>query len=468
VSTVDMKTTHSLCLAAALCFSAACATPRASLPPATTPAVVEPVALAPSAPAAVSVSGCPALGANAPTVRFGAEEMVPLCSDVYVEPALTREDRERVGRLYGPARDDVERGLGPLVSSPPLAIFCKTAACADYFAGTARRSAVLAPGRRLPGATYVAGPRLTIVILRIDDGARGYIAHERVHVEVGTRLGHEPVPTWFHEGLAAHVSGAPSCTGVERGVDDLRRLDQSAAWGDYTNAPSTMVPTYCQARAEVEAWVRRFGEPGLLDLLGKVRDGASFADVYGPMLTQGPGEVPTVLVSSAPSLGDGQRPFSLAMWIKPAARAGVLAHVSSTAVGTGWCAPFLGYDGDEHLVSQIFHGDGPAPASFAIAVDTKPRPLGKWTHVAMTWAPGSANRLYVDGVRVGEATPPRYRAPGAGPPVYVAWGSSNVGGTRCFRGAVTPGALRGKVADPRVYDTELGAADVAALARTPP
>ena len=86
----------------------------------------------------------------------------------------------------------------------------------------------------------------------------------------------------------------------------------------------------------------------------------------------------------------------------------------------------------------------------------------------MTWAPGSANRLYVGGALAGEARAPVYNAAGAGPPVYVAWGSTNVGGATCWHGAVTPGAFQGAVAAMRVYDTELGAADVAALARTPP
>src|SRR6202042_3104151 len=141
----------------------------------------------------------------------------------------TPEERERVGRMYAPARNDVERGLGRLVSPPPLAIFCKSKACSEYFGGTSGRSATLVPGRRMPGATYVPGPRLTVLILRVDDVARSYLAHEMAHAEVG-------------------------------------------------------------------AWVRRFGAPRLVELLRKVRDGASFADVYGPMQTQGPSEVPTVLV----------------------------------------------------------------------------------------------------------------------------------------------------------------------------
>ncbi len=440
----------------------------ATAAPASLTGPASPARPASSEAAAIEIPGCPPAEASAAPVRFGADAMVPLCRDVYVEPALTPEERERVGRMYAPARNDVERGLGPLVSPPPLAIFCKTKACSDYFAGSSARSATLVPGRRPPGATYVPGPRLTVLILRVDEPARGYLAHEMAHVEVGTRLPFPRLPAWFHEGLAAAVGDAPHCAAPVRGVDDLRRLDTLAAWGEYTGHRSTQEPTYCQARAEVDAWVHRFGAPRVVELMRKVRDGASFDEVYGPLQTQGPSEVPTVLVSTAPSLGDGQRPFSLAMWVKPAAETGVLAHVSSNALGTGWCTPFVGYDAEHHLVAQILHGGSPELASFAVAVDAKPRPLGKWTHVAMTWAPGSANRLYVGGVQVGEVAVPRYNAAGADAPVYVAWGSSNVGGARCFGGAVTPGAFQGSMTDVRVYDTELGAGDVAALARTPP
>ena len=467
-------------LGVALTLGSACRSPQggppiaptASTAPAAPPAALAASVTAPPTPPAPpsEVPGCPPREAGDPPVPFGAEEMVPLCRDVYVEPALTPDERARVARLYAASLDDVARGLGPLESAAPLAVLCKTRACSEHFVGTHMRSTVIAPGHRATGAAYVGGARVTIAIIRIDDAARGVLAHERVHVEAHVRLGHGRVPTWFNEGLAVVVGGEPTCAGHEdvKGIDDLRRLVHDAAWADYTNTANTMEATYCQARAEVGAWLRRAGKVGLLDLIARVRDGASFDDVYGPMQTQGGGPLPTVVVSSAPTLGDPTRPFSLAMWIKPAARTGTLAHVSATPVGTGFCGPFLGYDREQRIVSQVFHGDGPDLASFAVAVDPKPRPLGRWTHVAMTWAPGSPNRLYVGGSQVAEAKAPRYHAPGAGPPLYVAWGSINVGGTPCWPGAVSPGAFHGSVTETRVNDTELGPAEIAALARTPP
>jgi len=416
----------------------------------------------------VTVPDCQqALPGDAP-IRFGALAMEPLCRDLFVEPGLTDDERTGIAQGYASARNDVGRVLGPLASAPPLVIVCKTDVCAAYFAGSARRSWTLAPGDRLPGATYVASSRVTILVVRADERARAVMAHETVHVEVRHRLHGRDAPLWFHEGLAALVSGEPPCAHPgERGVDDLRRLARNAAWVEHTNMPGTLGPTYCQARAEVAIWVNKHGARALLDLLERVGAGAEFDAAYGPLTTQPPGPIPTLIVSAAASLGD-ERPFTLAMWIKPAAATGTLAHVSATPVGTGWCFPFVGYDAGHHIVAQLFHGTSPDRASFAVAVDSTLRPLGVWTHVAMTWGPNRGSRLYVNGTLATETAAPRYNAPGGGAPVYVAWGSSNVGGAVCWPGAIAQGAFDGSIADERVFDVELGAAEVAALAHIHP
>jgi len=443
-----------------------CAAPVAGAPP-IAPAVSAQVAAAP----ALEVRGCPPLERDAPGPALGAAPvaMVPLSRDLYVEGALTPSDRERVARLYDGAREDVERGLGPLESAPPLTLFCKTDACATYFGGVHHRSRVLPPGRRAEGAGYVAGPRVTVLILRADDDARGVLAHERVHVEVMRRLGDARRPTWFDEGLAAFIGDEPKCDArMRRGIDDLGRLETGAAWSEYTNIPGTLEPTYCQARAEVAAWRARSGPAGLVELLGKLRHGAVFGDVYGPMLSQPMSPPATVITSLASTLGDAKRAFSLALWIKPAALGGVLAHVSSTPVGTGWCGPFLGFDEDEHLVAQVLQAPSPDLAAFARATDPTVRATGVWTHVAMTWSPASGNRLYVSGALAASSPAPSYLAPSNGLPAFVTWGSSNVGGANCWHGGVARSAFQGLVADVRVVSGELDPAAIAALARTPP
>lgn len=44
--------------------------------------------------------------------------------------------------------------------------------------------------------------------------------------------------------------------------------------------------TYCQARAEVAAWIGKRGNAVVVQLLEAVRQGHSFAGQYGAMTTQ--------------------------------------------------------------------------------------------------------------------------------------------------------------------------------------
>src|SRR5262249_7091985 len=159
-------------------------------------------------------------------------------------------------------------------------------------------------GDRVPGARYVA-TQLTILLLGTGERTQGVLAHEAVHVEAVHRAGHRRMPAWFHEGLAVLVGGEPDCSQREgrglhdggdpqtpaTGVDDLRRLDRFGAWEEYTDTRDKREETYCQARAEVDAWVRRSGKARLFELFGKVRDGVSFEEAYGPMQTQAPGPI---------------------------------------------------------------------------------------------------------------------------------------------------------------------------------
>lgn len=93
-------------------------------------------------------------------------------------------------------------------------------------------------------------------------------------------------------------------------------------------------------------------------------------------------------------------------------------------------------------------------------------PAGRWTHVATTWSPNGSLRLYVDGVSRATSAAPRYAA--SGEPMYIASGSRNVGGELCWRGVIAAGSFDGDVADPRVFDAELDAAQIARIAAAHP
>jgi hypothetical protein len=191
-----------------------------------------------------------------------------------------------------------------------------------------------------------------------------------------------------------------------------------------------------------------------------------------PNPSTGPTAQPTIPgfpSSAAPAdLADGSKPFSIAMWIKPTKSGGTLAHVSSNADGTGWCIPFLGYDDSGRIVSQVFHGSGPAPTEFSVAGAAAPA-VGAWSHVAMTWAAGGSNRLYVNGVEVAATAAPTYNASGAGTRLVVTWGSSSTNGASyCWQGAVHAGDFQGAVQGTTVVNKALTRAEVGALAKARP
>jgi hypothetical protein len=398
--------------------------------------------------------------------------LVALGDDIHVDPASTPEERAQLRRDYADARRRVVEALGPLESEPPVAIYCKTDRCRDAFAGSAHRSRVRLPGEKLAGAIEVPGDRLTLVIVHIDSVA-DVTTHELVHVEIHARLHGASLPPWFNEGVAASIGGnTPHCDDqTEKGIDDLRRLANNREWSDYTNLRGRLDPTYCQARHELEAWMGRFGRSRLLQLIQAVRDGGSFYSLYGDMLTQPAGPMSTVLMSNVSDLADNRMPFSLALWIRPVESSGVLAHVSSTPAGTGWCTPFLGFNAAHQLVAQVIHGSSPEPSSYTIALSPKPPRLGRWTHVAMTWAPGSFARLYVNGAEVAATPAAGYNTRNATSSMYVTWGSSNIGGgnrSACWQGAIVPGAFKGAMTGMSIYNVALGASEIAKLAAARP
>jgi hypothetical protein len=351
---------------------------------------------------------------------------------------------------------------------------------------------VILSGQRVPGASYVGGATPTVILNGLDLGTW---VHELVHIEMRTRLGDAHVPDWFEEGLAFAWGQTLNVCSKDppHGIDDLRRLDR--VWGAYLDTriqdERSLVSdhsVYCQAGAEVDAWLKKNGRDALFALLEAVRKGGRFDDVYGPMLTQQPRPASTEMSLSrattgaielegrddsfvqtfgSPHLGAKDKPLSLSLWVKPHVAGGTLAHVSWNADGTGWCVPFLGFGREDKLVAQLLHGNGPERSEFAVATAPKVVPPGVWTHLAMTWRPEGTLRLYVNGARSAETPAPAFAAAGGGA-FYVTWGSPSTRGRGCWGGAITPGGFRGSIAKMSVVDRELSAEDVARLAQDKP
>jgi hypothetical protein len=375
--------------------------------------------------------------------------------------ATTPEERALLATALDHARASIAAALGPPRVGAAHAIFCKTEACALAYAGTSRRSRALMPGIRAPGATFTAS-RPTIVVLRVDRGALAVTMHEIVHLEVHVRARDAAMPAWFDDGVAASLSNAPDCHDVSvRGVDDLRRLDGSEAWEQYTAVRNALVPAYCQARAEVAAWIERHGRDALPALLDRLGAGEPFDHAYGPLVQPATRDTPVMSLST--ELGQPHGAFTLALWIAPHARTGVLAHVSDTVIGAGACTELLGFAADGTLVAQVLTGN--TPTSFASAV-ARNVPVGRWSHVAMTWAVSGGLSLYIDGTLAAHTD-----APAAIPTAawtYVTWGSPNLAGESCWHGHVAAARFDGAIASQILLPHALGADEIAALARALP
>jgi hypothetical protein len=242
-----------------------------------------------AADAATAACRAPAVGEG---IAIGESAMIAICQDVFVDPSTTNAERDQLRRDYDLATRHIATSLGRLESAQPTVILCRSDACILHFTGPKRRSWTLSPGDRVPGASYTA-VKPTIIVIRCDEGTAGHLRHEMVHIALGFgRRGlagrrFDTLPLWFHEGVATSIADAPACSQpLRKGIDDLRKLDGNAAWADYTSDPVKREATYCQARAEVDAWARRYGKERFFTLLDAVREGGSFDDAYGPLLTQ--------------------------------------------------------------------------------------------------------------------------------------------------------------------------------------
>lgn len=232
---------------------------------------------------AVKPLACPGGATNAPP-SFNGTALVSACGNVFIEPAVAKNLWPGIVNGIQTALDLDRKVYGQLQATQPDVLVCQSNACIDYFAGARRRNTTLYPGTY--AGQYVA-PRMSVVLVAPTWTQNPYVlAHEFSHVEVATRIGNQHVPAWFDEGLATYLAGEPICTNVSgKGIDDLRRLDWETDWVAYTGPEDVFFKTYCQARAEVAAWIGKRGNAGVVQLLDAVRQGQSFWNLYGAMVT---------------------------------------------------------------------------------------------------------------------------------------------------------------------------------------
>jgi hypothetical protein len=450
-----------------------------------------------------SATGPAATNAAPPAKPSGDGALIAIDDGLEVDATATDEERARVRTWHREAQSALASFFGPEKREWPLVQVCKTDSCARQILGPTRRSrAFMKPSPR-------------VGINGIDELTRGTIVHEIIHIEIAKRSVKQRVPTWFDEGVATFVGdNAPCPPATPRAIDDLRRLDMPRAWEGFTNMTGKMKPAYCQARAEIAAWVEKHGRADLLRVVDAVGGGGSFDEAYGPLLTTiAPEAFSHVLDASFPldentgtdvadasgrfhmgalmsgaiwtagrhgaavkvmngsyvradgltSFAVPDSPFTIALFVKPLVDAKTLIHTSAPASGgNGWCTPLLGHDAQGHLVAQVpFATD---PKAFLTATGPV-LPLGQWSHVAVTWTAVDGVALFVDGERVATGAPKnaseRHRD-AAATPTYLFVGSTN--GSHCWTSGVENGDWNGAVDELRVYDYALTQEELRAAA----
>jgi len=150
--------------------------------------------------------------------------------------------------------------------SGPRLILCASRACAASF------------GVKAAGVTF--GWHLVVI------GPSGLnatiVTHERLHAELNVRLGlrsltDDPVPVWFNEGLATHLSGDTRFPGPFTAADIIwvKSADTRHAWrrrlaeGGWTRG-------YGAAAAAVAQLEGAIGRDGLRRVIERVADGVPF------------------------------------------------------------------------------------------------------------------------------------------------------------------------------------------------
>lgn len=216
---------------------------------------------------------------------FNGTALVAACGNVFVDPTVAKNQFPAIVESVSFAVQSGKSFYGTLVSTQADVIVCSTQACGAYFAGPSLRNVTLFPNTFAGQYTAL---RLTAVLTSATAPRNSNIlAHEFSHVEVITRLNGARIPAWFDEGLATFVGGEPVCTNVTgKGIASLLSLDLQADWNVYTGTAATFEKTYCQARAEVAAWISKRGNGAVNTLLQAVSQGQTFTSQYGAMQTQ--------------------------------------------------------------------------------------------------------------------------------------------------------------------------------------
>ncbi|MDE2094991.1 MAG: hypothetical protein KGL99_05210 [Burkholderiales bacterium] len=237
---------------------------------------------------AITLTGCGTL--HSARMWFpkasGMDEVDP---QLYVEPAMSAQQRHEVQRQINAGRAVVEAFYGEITTKPYF-VACLTAECDDRFGSYGQRAAAYGDLAIRLSAKGLSAP---------------VIAHEWSHAELYHRAGGwwyaRKIPRWFDEGVAVVVANEPrhseaNWREIERHGLPIPKIDELTSFSDWGAAvkkygetagdvPGNLHVVYTTAGHQVRAFLSCAGPTGVATVLGAVRSGTTFDDAYA-MVTE--------------------------------------------------------------------------------------------------------------------------------------------------------------------------------------
>ncbi len=201
-------------------------------------------------------------------------------SDIFVDKAMTQEQRQALLYSVPMAKKYVSEVWGKLISQPTL-YACSTEECFNHLGGQTK------------GHYF-----LKHLVLSPHSLTTEQISHEWSHAELMQRLDDpkalKDIPRWFAEGIAVIVSHEPKHSEamwqkISRAKlphptkEELKSAeDWEKAVTQHQQNPNAheMNVTYTTAGHMVEQWYKNAGTTGLLSVIAGIKEGKAFYPLY--------------------------------------------------------------------------------------------------------------------------------------------------------------------------------------------
>ena len=167
-----------------------------------------------------------------------------------------------------------------------------------------------------------------------------------------------------------------------------------------------------------------------------------------------------VQATGAVYLGTDAYPYSLSIWIQPTSiTSGTIIHVASSTTHSSWSFPILGFTSMGRISAHGCSSSGSVPL-IGSSLD-----VGSWTHLAITYSPTTALRLWINGTQIATSSSAFNSSTPDIPLVVILGTSPNLAGA-CSSTSIVTGQYMGIMDEFRLYSRELSAADILDLAQS--